>query len=287
MNKIKNVSLLVNHKKKNIDELLIKLLQWFKKKKINVSINEEIKDILKKNFNYLNYSKLTLESDILIVLGGDGTLLYSINVLAFKNIPVLGINVGNMGFLTSISTQKIYSDLEIIFNGNYKIENRMLIKASILRKGKKIKCFTALNDFVITKKEALARMIKIETLINEKSISVFLGDGLIISTPTGSTAHSLSAGGPIVNPLLNAFIITPICAHTLTMKPLVVKSDEKISVKVSSNHKMIMLTIDGQRGFNILPNDEIVIEKETWDFQLITLLERNFYEVLREKLNWG
>lgn len=281
--KIKKVSLLVNPEKRKAYFWVKKLLHWLGARKIKVKINEEVKKYPLVGVDFCPAGDLVREADLLITVGGDGTLLYAAQILADREVPVFGLNLGTLGFLTGAKTEEVLAVLEQIFEGHYRLEKRLVATASLWREKQKIKKFTALNDFVITK-ETLARMIKIEVSISGQKVSSFWGDGLIVSTPTGSTAHSLSAGGPILHPLLEAFVLSPICAHTLTVRPLVVGAEEEITVKVSAKHQDIILTIDGQQGFDLLSGDKVVICQEKWRFHLIIPPQRNFYEVLRKKL---
>jgi len=217
------------------------------------------------------------EANFLVALGGDGTLI-SLARRAYKyDKPILGINAGNLGFLTDINPENIEEFLDKFLNKEYRIDERMVIEIDF--EGKKLYAF---NDVVISK-DVISSMIHIKVDTNESFLNTYRGDGLIISTPTGSTAYNLSAGGPVVYPLTEGFIFTPICPHSLTQRPLVLPSDFELEIEVKE--KMAKLIIDGQEIYNM--NNKIKIKKAKRKAKLIHRVERNYFEVLREKLNWG
>lgn len=224
--------------------------------------------------------------DLLIVLGGDGTMLSAARLVAEKEIPLLGINLGGLGFITEINLSEMYDLLDDLLNERCIVEERMMIDASVFRSGKMLTHHTVLNDVVITK-GALARIIDLKTTINRLYVSTFKADGLIIATPTGSTAYNLSAGGPILHPSMESFVITPICPHTLTNRPIVISCDSEISVSLESESEDVFLTLDGQVGLAIRRDDRVVIRKSPYRTKLLIPCERDYFQILREKLQWG
>jgi NAD+ kinase len=224
-------------------------------------------------------------------LGGDGTLLTAARGVGEHLTPVLGVNVGSLGFLTEIGAQEIYESLDEVVKGNYVWEDRMNIQAEVMRDGKSMGCFTALNDIVINK-GALSRVMELTMWADEHYLAVYTADGLIVSTPTGSTAYSLSAGGPIVNPLMEAIISTPICPHTLAVRPMILAPDQALTVELWGGDSLhgkaeIKLTVDGQIGFDLVSNDKVRFTKSERKTRLVLSGHRTFYEVLRQKLKWG
>ncbi|HOP85732.1 MAG TPA: NAD(+)/NADH kinase [Syntrophorhabdaceae bacterium] len=240
----------------------------------------------------LNYPKtLELEhvgeeAELIIVLGGDGTLLAVARQLKGKEVPILGVNLGGLGFLTEISVEELPSMLKSILSGNYKTSRRMMLDVGVIRDGNMIFNLPVLNDAVITK-DALARIIDIEVYVNNVYLTTYKADGLIFSTPTGSTGYSLSAGGPILYPSLKNVIITPICPHMLTNRPLILSEDVVMKAVLKSQNERVVLTIDGQIGFPLEYKDEVIAKKSSYSVNLIKSFSRGYFEILREKLKWG
>lgn len=218
-------------------------------------------------------------------MGGDGTLLHAVRIIEGSEIPILGVNLGSLGFLTEVTQDELYSTLENVLNGRYSIERRMMIEAKIIKSDKVIADFKALNDAVITEAD-IARMITLKVTINSEYLTTYKADGLIISTPTGSTAYSLAAGGPIIDPKMKVLMLTPICPHTLTVRPMIITEDSIITVEPISQNRAI-LTIDGQQVRSLVPPDKVEIRKASQEICLITPQQRSFYQVLRSKLRWS
>lgn len=226
------------------------------------------------------------EADLLIVLGGDGTMIATARVFGDGDSLVLGVNYGSLGYLTEFRIEEMYSALELILAGNYKIESRVMISAEHWRGDEMLAKARVLNDVVINK-AALARIIEIKVSLNSQFVTTYRADGLIISTPTGSTAYNLSAGGPIVYPSMNAFVITPICPFTLSNRPIVVPDDAEIEITLDNENEGVILTLDGQIGHTMMTGDRAVIRKSSTTFDLIQPPNRNYFDVLRNKLQWG
>ncbi len=231
-------------------------------------------------------AKLPEQCDFLIVIGGDGTLLAASRVVGTTGKPILGVNLGALGFLTAVTLEELYPVLERIFHYDFAYDERMMLVAHVHRMGERVANYTVLNDVVINK-GALAKIIDIETTINEMYLSTFKADGLIISTPTGSTGYSMSAQGPIVYPTLRSILITPICPHTLTNRPLVIPDDMEVRAEIRSKETDVFLTLDGQVGFGIRTGDVIEVKKADAPLRFFRSPFRDYFTVLRTKLKWG
>ncbi|MDN3515109.1 MAG: NAD(+)/NADH kinase [Candidatus Brocadia sp.] len=225
-------------------------------------------------------------AEIAVVFGGDGAILSTCRGLGKNQIPIIGVHMGRFGFLAELMEKDVCISLEKIFIGDYQIRKRMLLLCRIERAGKMINESTGINDAVISR-SSLSRLVSIKLNIDGEDVATYRADGLIISTPLGSTAHSLSAGGPLLTPGLNAFIIVPICPHTLTNRPLVVSGDVKIEMEILSQLSGTGFTVDGQVFTEVEMGDRVKVEKSDIEVQMIDTGTRTFYGVLREKLNWG
>lgn len=230
--------------------------------------------------------KLANAVDLILVLGGDGTMIATARLIGDAAIPVLGVNYGGLGFLTEFRIEELYSGLEMILDGNYRLDKRVMLDVELRRGDDIVTRNRVLNDAVINK-SALARIIEIEAYLNQQFVSSFRADGLIVSTPTGSTAYNLSAGGPIIFPSMNAVVITPICPFTLSNRPLVVPDGAVIELLMKTDQEDITLTLDGQVGIPVALDDRVVIRKSRTTFNLIQPSNRNYFDVLRDKLRWG
>ena len=233
-------------------------------------------------------SKISAPRDLfcVFVLGGDGTFLSAVRWIGDLNIPVLGVKFGKIGFLAETAARNLISAAENILNNDYTIKRRMRLDVQVRRQDKKIVSQTVLNDVVINR-GALARLASIATYINESYLTTFKADGLIIATPTGSTAYSLAAGGPVIHPEVPGIIISPICPFTLTNRPLIVPDSIEIKLKLEKGASDIMLTFDGQEGLDITDKDIIIVRKGSHPLNMITLPDRNYFNVLKEKLRWS
>ncbi len=229
---------------------------------------------------------LAASSDLVLVLGGDGTMIATARLIGDEEVPVLGVNYGGLGYLTEFRIEELYDALEMILAGNYRLDKRVMLAVELHRGDQVVTHNRVLNDVVINK-SALARIIEIEAYLNRQFVSSFRADGLIVSTPTGSTAYNLSAGGPVIFPSMNAVVITPICPFTLSNRPLVVPDDAVIELQMKTDQEEVALTLDGQVGFPLTVNDRVVIRKSRTTFNLIQPSNRNYFDVLRDKLRWG
>lgn len=226
------------------------------------------------------------EADLIVVLGGDGTMISTARLVGDGDALVLGINYGSLGYLTEFRIEEMFPALEAIFAGEYEIERRVMLSVEHWRDDRLQAKGRVLNDVVINK-AALARIIEIDVTLNNLFVNSFRADGLIVSTPTGSTAYNLSAGGPIVYPSMNAIVMTPICPFTLTNRPIVVPDDAEIELRLRKENEGVVLTLDGQIGYALEANDRVLIRKSRTAFNLIQPPNRNYFDVLRNKLQWG
>jgi NAD+ kinase len=224
--------------------------------------------------------------DLMLVLGGDGTMIGTARLIGDEEVPVLGVNYGGLGYLTEFRIEELYDALEMILAGNYRLDKRVMLTVELHSGEESVLRSSVLNDVVINK-SALARIIEIEAFLNKQFVSSFRADGLIVSTPTGSTAYNLSAGGPIIFPSMNAVVITPICPFTLSNRPLVVPDDAVIELLMKTEQEDVVLTLDGQVGHPLKVGDRVVISKSRTTFNLIQPSNRNYFDVLRDKLRWG
>ncbi len=264
--------------------ILREFLPWLRKRDCEVFLDDDSANIL--NINGYKQLEIPLNADMIVAFGGDGTMLSVSRIAANKGIPILGVNLGGLGFITEINKESLFDAMDKILSNDFTIEERMMLTVHIYRQNEEISTHTVLNDVVINK-GALARIIDIETFIEQKYVTTFKSDGLIISTPTGSTAYSLSAGGPILYPSINCVVLTPICSHTLTNRPIVIDENMLIKLVLKSQSEDVYLTFDGQVGFSLMQYDEIEIVKSDLITRLILPYERDYFNILREKLKWG
>jgi NAD+ kinase len=230
--------------------------------------------------------KLASSVDLILVLGGDGTMIATARMMGATEIPVLGVNYGGLGYLAEFRIEELYAALESILAGNYRLDKRVMLDVELLRNDDQVSRNRVLNDVVINK-SALARIIEIEASLNRQFVNSFRADGLIVSTPTGSTAYNLSAGGPVIFPSMNAVVVTPICPFTLSNRPIVVPDDAVIELRLKTDQQDVSLTLDGQVGLPLKVEDRVVIRKSQTTFNLVQPMNRNYFDVLRDKLRWG
>ncbi|HUJ19479.1 MAG TPA: NAD(+)/NADH kinase [Nitrospirota bacterium] len=226
--------------------------------------------------------------EMIIVLGGDGTLLSAARHVAdaHSDVPIFGVNLGSLGFMAEVSLDELYDNLEKAIAGRLATEDRIMLTASVIRGGDRVSQYRVLNDAVVNK-GALARMMELKVSVNEGHLTTFRADGLIVATPTGSTAYSLSAGGPIIYPTIHCFVLTPICPHTLSNRPIALPDNVVVTVCLISPSEDVTLTLDGQIGFPLLPKDIVEIKKSRFRMRLIKHPAKSYYEILRTKLKWG
>jgi NAD+ kinase len=288
---MKRIGIISKQNKPEAVPLIQNLAEWLRPKEVEVFVEDETGKLLDPGLSgrYLNpmeRKEIPKHVEMVIVLGGDGTLLSVARQVWNRKIPILGVNLGGLGFLTEITLEELYPVLEKILKGDFQTNEREVLHASVVRKGQKIADYIILNDAVVNK-GALARIIDLETTIDGEYLATFQSDGLIISTPTGSTAYNLSAGGPIVFPSLHTIIITPICPHTLTNRPIILPDDLEIRTMLKSKNQEVLLTLDGQLGFPLEFEDVVEVKKAEGCILLIKSPYRHYFELLRQKLKWG
>lgn len=277
------VGLFPNTNKQTVVTVLNRMIQYFQERGVRVLLPKDAAG--KVGYPDLGCSQQNILKDISvgITVGGDGTLLNTAREIASAGIPICGINMGKLGFLTEIELPDLILSLDKLINGEYQIEEHLMLDAMIIRKNRTIHVSSALNDVVISK-NGVSRMIKFNLSIDNELTANYAADGLIIATATGSTGYSLSAGGPIINPLLKVMVLTPICSHTLHVRPLVVSDEEEIKVEMIANQEDVVLTIDGQTIYSLLPNDTVLVKRSSFGAKFIRLNNRSYYETLRTKL---
>ena len=230
--------------------------------------------------------ELSSKVDLIIVLGGDGTMIATARLIGDQEISVMGVNFGGLGYLAEFRIEELFTALDSILAGDYRLDRRVMLSVEMFRGDQLITHSRVLNDVVINK-SALARIIEIEAFLNDQFVNAFRADGLIVSTPTGSTAYNLSAGGPVIFPSMNAVVITPICPFTLSNRPIVVPDDAIIQLSLKTQNEDVSLTLDGQVGHPLNVDHRVVIRKSRSTFNLIQPANRNYFDVLRDKLRWG
>ena len=259
---------------------------WLSKRGYNVIVDRETAAHAS-GYEVVEREKLAERNpEFVIVLGGDGTMLSAARAVAQAGIPIMGVNLGSLGFLTEVPVSELYPTLEALVQNCCAIEARSMLHAHLMRGTERVVHYDAMNDVVVAK-SAIARIVEFEVSVDKELVTNYKADGIIVSTPTGSTAYSLAAGGPIVSPGVNAFVITPISPHSLTNRPLVVRDDREISILVKSVGEQAFLSIDGQTGEPVLDGDCITCRKSARNVRLLKLSKRTFFDVLRTKLSWG
>jgi len=265
-------------------EILRKLLPWLKQRGFETVVDSDIASVL--NITGCPRPQIPARSDMIIVLGGDGTMLSVCRLVGEQETPILGVNIGGLGFLTEVRKEEIYDVLGKVLEGGCPVEERIMLEAHVFRNNKSVADYVAMNDVVVNK-GALARIIDLETYIDRDYVTTFKADGLIVSTPTGSTAYALSAGGPILYPTLKSIILAPICPHMLTNRPIVLPDNVLIEMVLRSSAEDVFLTVDGQVGFSLNLSDIIEVKKSPFKTKLLTPCGKNYFQILRAKLKWG
>ena len=259
------------------------LMQGLKERKCRFIIESAVASVLK--IRGYPREEIPTKSDIIIVFGGDGTLLSVARLVGDTGVPILGVNLGGLGFITELSRDEVRNNIEMIFSQECCFEERIMLLSDVYRGRRKIVQNNAFNDVVLNK-SALSRMFELDIHIDNQYVTTFRADGLIVSTPTGSTGHSLSAGGPILYPTLESFLMTPICPHTLTSRPIVLPDTFVLEAAVK-NGDNVYLTLDGQVGFPLKIKDKVRIRKADYKTKFLVLHDRDYFRILRTKLKWG
>lgn len=282
---IRTVGVVCKPRKEEICAVVPPLLAWLRARRLQVHLDPETAESCQPPEPSLTREELARTADLLIVLGGDGTILATARHLRDREIPILPVNLGGLGFLTSVTLEELYPLLEQVLAGKHQISQRMMLEAEVRRDGSVAEKQKALNDAVINQ-AALARMMDFDVHVNQSHVGRYRADGLIVSTPTGSTAYSLAAGGPIIHPDLDAFVITPICPHMLTNRPLVIPATAVVEINFPAE-ETLTLTLDGQVGFGLNHSDRVTIRKSSTRVLLVRPPNKTYFEVLRNKLRWG
>src|SRR5437016_5146934 len=266
-------------------EIVPKLIEWLARRGIGVRIDEETA-VYARGVSGMSRDDVPEGCDLVIVLGGDGTLLSAARAIGRREIPLFPVNLGGLGFLTAISVDELYPELERALRGEHRVAKRKLLNTAVMRNGEVAASYDALNDAVLSK-SSIARMIDLEAFVDDQFVCTYKADGLIIATPTGSTAYSLSAGGPIIYPSVPAICLTPICPHMLTNRPVLVPETSVIRVISHGEDESVYLTIDGQIGEPLRPADVVLCRSSDYSLHLIRPPRMLFFDVLRTKLKWG
>lgn len=282
---LKRVGITSKPNKAEIGEIVPPLTGWLRERGIDVFIDQETAATLGSENGGSSRAQIGGSVDLIIVLGGDGTFLATARALEGRPVPILAVNLGGLGFLTVVTRDEIYAALEGVLAGRFRLESRVQIEASVIRDGLQLGPYVALNDVVLNK-GAIARVLDFDVRADDQFISTYKADGLIVSTPTGSTAYSLAAGGPVIAPNVRAFIITPICAHTLTNRPIVLRDNATIEVAVKTDES-VYVTVDGQVAIEVYAGDRVRMHKAASSVEMIQALDKSYYDILRQKLKWG
>ena len=277
-----------NTDKKKFWDFLDDILIWAKNQNLEPFITTRIRDNLPKSFKkkvkIINSANYFMKIDFLLTLGGDGTILSAARAIGNRNTPILGVHVGELGFLAEVTLDNMFERLNIVAKGDFSIQNRMVLEAKVAN-GKKTKKFYALNDFVIDRGKS-QRLITMDLFANDHFVAKYKSDGLIFATPTGSTAYSLSSGGPIVMPKLKAIVVTPLSPHTLTLRPIVFPDGQTLEIKFVDDDQVVF-AVDGQISEYLDPESKVTIKKSPFDIKMITFKDSNYFQTLRLKMGWG
>lgn len=280
---IRTVGLVAKYQEPKAAQMVRWLIPWLKKRGKKVCVEN---GLARGGAHSCSKKEMALKADLIISLGGDGTLLNIAPLVERPEVPILGVNLGALGFITEVAVDELESVLSKTLSGDYEVEKRMTLEVRVLGKNGRPHKFRVLNDVVIAK-GARSRIIDLETYIGKDYLCTYRADGLIVSTPTGSTAYSLAAAGPILEPTLGAIVLAPICPHTLTHRPIVVPSNAVIRVTLRSFGDTVILIPDGQQGIRLNNGDRVEARDYGLPVSLIKLPSRSYYEILREKLKWG
>jgi len=286
---VNSVAIIAAWHKAHIAPVTRSLIEWLEARQVSVALDREVARRLDRPELVRHEAELIAGAELVLALGGDGTLLGAARLAAPHGIPIMGINLGGFGFLTTISREEMFDVLPTVLNGDFQVEERMMLAAALLRRDQVLERFIGLNDVVISK-GAFSRLVRLHTSINGEYLGTFPADGIIVSTPTGSTAYSLSAGGPVINPAAQVIVITPICPHTLSARPLIVSAEEEIEISITSEpggQLEIVATVDGQLGYEMQTRDVLRVRRADFAARFVSLGRPSFYSRLRTKLRWG
>lgn len=283
---MQRIGVVTKPSKPEAEPVLRNLIAWLRERGREVVLDREAAAIVPGAGPGLPRDEVVAWADLVVVLGGDGTILSVARLIGSREVPILGVNLGGLGFLTEITLDELFPTLEAVLRNEFDVSRRLTLTARVLRGGEPIASYEALNDAVITK-TALSRIVDLETHVNGEYVATFRADGLIVSTPTGSTAYCLAAGGPIIYPSLPAVVIIPICPHTLTNRPLVLPDSAVVEIIQGSAGEDVHLTVDGQVGVGLRHRDVVALKRSGRTIALIKSPKLNYFELLRTKLKWG
>ncbi len=283
---MKAAAIISKPNKPELERVAPQVAEWLRVHAYQVFVDQETSAYVP-GFQAVARDELAGKSpEFVVVLGGDGTMLAAARAVAQAGIPIMGVNLGSLGFLTEVPLDELYPTLEALVEGRCRVETRSMLHCHLMRNGERLAHYDAMNDVVVSK-SAIARMIEFEVTVDGLRVAAYKADGLIVATPTGSTAYSLAAGGPVVAPDVAAFLVTPISPHALTHRPLVVKDTAEIAVLVNSVEEEAFLTVDGQVGVPIKDGDRLSCKHSKRQVRLLRMGNRNYFDVLRMKLKWG
>ncbi len=285
---MKTVGIIGNFRKPDLWDLVPKLVDWFRERKVAVALSDRLVGPAyepPKDVKVYPAATLVHHVEMMLSIGGDGTLLSTIRVIGKAPVPILGIHMGGLGFLAEVTMADTFQALEQVLAGKFQLQDRMVLAVDLQHQGK-LQTYYAVNDVVVDRGSS-PRLLMAMVEISGRRLNDYVADGLIVATPTGSTAYSLSAGGPIVVPTLEALTVTPICPHSLSARPIVVPSMERIVIRFDENQEGIGLTLDGQIKLEIDNQAVVTVRRATWDIQMVRLLDSDYYHVLRTKMGWS
>jgi NAD+ kinase len=278
---VTSFGIVANPHKHETKRIVLELIGWMKRRRLSCVVSDDLVSVVGRVAPSRAVSDFHKDVEIVIALGGDGTILSTARAIGHDNIPILGVKVGGLGFLTDVTPEELSDALDSLKAGKYLLSERMTLETSFDDDR-----YVALNDIVIDK-GASPRILDLSISVGGQLVNVSTADGLILATPTGSTAYSLSVGGPIVHPHLEAIILSPICPHVLANRPMIIAADETVEVRIESAHGDVMLTVDGQLHFHLKESDRVIVRKGDHAVTLVKMSSRTYYDVLRTKLKWG
>ncbi|HEY3064615.1 MAG TPA: NAD(+)/NADH kinase [Methylomirabilota bacterium] len=283
---MKRIGIVAKRDAREASAAVSRLVEWLRTRRLPVVVDKDTAQLLPgTDVVAVTREDLAAQVDVLIVLGGDGTLLSAARAVGDLDVPIFGVNLGDLGFLTATTLDEMLPALEALLAGRMAIEERMMLAARVRRHGEWLREHVALNDVVIMK-SAMSRIINLAVSVEGQHATAYRADGLIISTPTGSTAYNLSAGGPILFPVMDAIVLTPVCSHTLTNRPIVLPSALRVEVTLLADQQ-VMVTLDGQVGVDLVEHDVVEIRQAAPRIRLVRFPNKDFFSVLRTKLKWG
>jgi len=276
-----------NINKPKVRDVIREFVDYLELKKIRFIYAQELKEFLRlgNQDQFIPLNRIGQVADIVVAFGGDGTILSTANMVGHSGVPILGVNSGGLGFLAEVVVEELKQTIDDLITGKYTVIDRMLLDVKVVKKDREFS-FSALNDMVVDKGTG-PRLILIDVYINNTFLNTYRSDGLIVATPTGSTAYSLSAGGPLLMPTMNAIIVTPICPHSLTVRPIVLSENSLLHVALKPGQDAAQINLDGQSIMTLKPDEKIEIRKADFALKWVSVGERDFFEILRTKLHWG